>query len=123
MACAGKGDTIRAMDGDEPAYCANCEYDLTGLPAVGNCPECGCEYSLWPDSDRPRPLASRTRKPPWILRHSRSILLVLATLPVLFCSGVLSLTTNNQYVWAVGALLSFLMAVGAVVYYFFEKVE
>ena len=57
------------------------------------------------------------------MRHARSILLFLATLPVLLCSGVLSMVTDNEYVWAVGALLSFLMAVGAVVYYFFDNVE
>ena len=57
------------------------------------------------------------------MRHARSILLFLATLPVLFCLGVLSFVTGNEYVWAVGALLSFLMAVGAVVCYFFDNVE
>ncbi len=38
--------------------CTRCGYNLTGLPTVGRCPECGYEY----DSAHPPQFAER---PPW----------------------------------------------------------
>ncbi len=108
------------MSDEETEYCPNCNYDLTGLPVVGDCPECGTQYSSWSESEGSRSVPVPTEKQPWLARHARSILLVIAAVPVLACSGVLSFIVKNDYVMGVGLLLCFLMVLAAVIAYFYE---
>ena len=128
LAGASRADRIKAMSAQKPDYCGKCGYELTGLPSVGNCPECGQAYrsrSAADADDRDAwRAAGSTVKRSWIARHARSVLLVVAAVPVLLCSGLLSVVvSNNQYVLVTGSLLTFLILLGAVISYFFERLE
>ena len=123
MAWAGKADTIEAMAADKHKHCDNCGYDLTGLAVVGDCPECGYEYGSWADAGVKHPRPRQPVRPSWIARHARSVLLVMAAMPVLFCSRLLSWGTENDYVWHAGLALAFLILLGAAISYLFERAE
>lgn len=114
------------MSADEPNHCGKCDYELTGLALVGNCPECGQAYSLWSAKDghaNANQFVSGTAdRRLWLVRHTRSGLLAIAAVLVLFCSGLIFYMANqNRYVLAAGVLLTFLMLLGAVISYLFER--
>ena len=124
MAGDCRGDRIKVMGAEQPDYCGKCGYDLTGLPSVGDCPECGQTYSSWSDAGGGRHGADRSARRPWIVRHARSLLLLVAALPVLCCAGLLSFVAgSSQYVLIAGSVLTFLLLLGAAISYVFERLE
>lgn len=111
------------MASEKHEHCANCGYDLTGLPVVGDCPECGYEYGSWADAGVKHPRPKKPLRPSWVARHARSILLVMASAPVLFFARVLWWMTGNDYVWRAGLALGFVIVLGAAISYLFERAE
>ena len=112
------------MTVQRPDNCEHCGYDLTGLPDLGRCPECGQSYSSWADAGRGGPRHADQPPPTWWARHHLSLRLFLSAPIVLLGTGCLSvLTTTDQYVLAVGGALGFLLLLGAVISYLFERLE
>jgi hypothetical protein len=112
------------MATEKPDYCGHCGYDLTGLRAVSDCPECGQPYSTWVDSnDQTRKVAVHTQER-WIYRHARSLKLASVAMAFMCCGGMLSLLTGptNQVV-LVAALLACMIFLSTLISFLFERLE
>lgn len=74
--------------------CRNCEYELTGLPNRGRCPECGNEYDMKSGKGIIGGPSDRHRRGERIMARIRTILLGVAVLVVMSCGGLLSLLVH-----------------------------
>ncbi len=110
--------TVMAKMEDIPE-CGHCGYELTGLPDLGECPECG--------NDVGRNIGLRTsanaRKPKaWPLKHLRTIFIALAGVCVIMCAGLISLAANSpSKVWASATVVLAVIAVAALLSFFSER--
>lgn len=101
------------------AHCAKCDYELTGLPQRGKCPECGHKYSLVTGMGTMEAIDPVDRM---ISRARRALTLGLAGLGVLLLLvGMgLALTGHPQWLW-VGGFLFVLLMCGAWYSYLSER--
>ncbi len=95
-----------------PAHCHHCNYDLTGLPAQGRCPECGkpfntqSYYRQQHRSDHP------------LMRYLRSIVLAGIALAIVLFGSLLSIAADHPLRAVVITLvIAAVPAFGALVYW------
>jgi len=101
--------------------CGQCGYELTGLPDLGECPECGSEYDVGRNIGL-RTSANATKPKSWFARHVRTILIAVAGICVLMCAGLLSPAAQNpSKVWATAMVVLTLIGIAAALSYLGER--
>lgn len=102
-------------------HCSQCDYELTGMPEIGKCPECGNPYSTRSMLGVKIP-SSGFDKGERLFRRLRTYAFGVLALMVLTCSGLLSLIVPRpDRAWAIGGLLAVVLILMAVTSYLYEK--
>jgi len=114
------------MASEHVQHCRQCEYDLTGLPTRGRCPECGGTYNLKTGQGVTGGPSESHRRGDRIMARIRTILLLLAIVVVMGCGGLLSWIVhqlNGKWLQplALAGLLGVVLLMAAVLSYLNEK--
>ncbi len=101
--------------------CRQCDYDLTGLPRVGRCPECGQRYNA-ESGDGLRRTTDGLDRGDRLMRRLRTLGFVAAVLVLFSCAG-LGWMAGRVTVMATMGLLALVTLLCAVTSYLYEKDE
>ena len=99
----------------KPTLCAKCRYDLTGLPGVGNCPECGQRYWITRGKGIYHGDSAEQRGSRVVLAFVGLVILVVGT--------IVQLATQRSNALLTGLGLGGIFILLAVMSYFTEKEE
>ena len=107
---------------DDLPCCGQCGYELTGLPDESQCPECGNRFNKLTGSGLrgdPHP----DKRSSVILRHLRTIAMVIAAGFIITCTGVMTMLpgTDTRRVLYSGLFITFVVLLGALTSYPYEK--
>lgn len=106
--------------------CGQCEYDLTGLPPRGACPECGQYYNMRTGQGISTTAGEQQRRADRIMARVRTILLLVAIVVVMGCGGLLSwLVHLAQGKWltpiVMAGMISVILLMAAMLSYLNER--
>ena len=98
-------------------YCPHCQYDLTGLPPRGTCPECGQTYDAWrKHGPEPRGESSTQRGARLVRAVIAGILAAIGLL--LICLGAyMRYWHDYSNAFAVGGMIGLAFLLGAAIVY------
>jgi len=106
----------------KPTLCSKCRYDLSGLPGVGNCPECGQRYWITRGKGIYHGDSAEARGGR-IVRRLRTIIFLVLGMIVLVAGTIVQLATKRQNAFLTGLGVGGLLLVVAYMSYATEKEE
>jgi hypothetical protein len=109
------------MDQVTGKRCSACKYDMTGLPPVGRCPECGNVYSMV-SGEGLRDLPTEQDLRDSLLRRTRTAVLAAATVTVLICSGLFTQVVARPWMAVgMGIFAALILALGTAISHLDER--
>lgn len=102
-----------------PLKCARCGYDLTGLPILGRCPECGDPYNLGTGMGALDVRMDAIRRGEWLVKRFRTLGLAGGA-ALCLALGAAFHRFNGKSFW-VGLFFAAVLALAAFTSWVYEK--
>lgn len=110
--------------GPKQLHCAECGYDLMGLPQRGKCPECGAYFDQVRGTGLSSNRSQQMQRHDRLLRRLRTILLAVVAVAFMGCGGLLAMVVDEpaRPIW-IASVFALFMLLAAVTSFVYEKDE